>query len=116
MEKSDVPGSPSSATKKKATQMIGEMVKAHRERAGYSQSELASRLDTHQTAIAHWESGRREPTATNLAAIATALGISMDVLFGRKETTYDKGFRDGYEQCRDDMLSATKLRLGRNAV
>lgn len=89
---------------------IADTMKEHRERLGLSQSDLARRICTDPSHVAHWESGRREPSLSNAAIIATALGVSIDALVGR-QSTYDEGFRAGYFQCREDMKSATKSRL-----
>lgn len=49
-------------------------------RKGWSQAKLARVIGTSQSAIAMFEAGRREPYASNVAALATALGVSADTV------------------------------------
>jgi transcriptional regulator with XRE-family HTH domain len=48
-----------------------------------SQIELARRAGLSPTVISHYEAGRRAPLLATCAAIADALGVSMDFLSGR---------------------------------
>ena len=41
---------------------------------------LGEKAGLHQTAVAHFEAGRRSPCAFNLAALAAALGVGVDSL------------------------------------
>jgi transcriptional regulator with XRE-family HTH domain len=50
---------------------------------GWTQSQLAERCGMDQSAIAHFESNRRQPTLRNLIKLADALGCSLDQLVGR---------------------------------
>ena len=43
--------------------MIGDTIRILRERAGYSQSELARRLSVTRSSVNAWESGLSAPTA-----------------------------------------------------
>ena len=58
-------------------------LKAAREVRGLSQSDLARRLGTPPSAIAHFEGERRKPSFANVRAIARALDVSADYLLGR---------------------------------
>jgi len=89
---------------------IAERIKECREDRGLSQSDLARRMVTDPSHVAHYESGRRKPTFENLCLLATSLGVSLDYLAGRS-SDYDKGYRDGYFQCREDMKAATRKSL-----
>lgn len=54
-----------------------DLIRTARERAGITQADLGKALGlSNGTAVSHWESGRREPSLTNLRAIAEALGVS----------------------------------------
>lgn len=57
-----------------------------REARGLTQSELARRLGTPPSAIAHFEGERRKPSFANVRAIARALDVSADYLLGRAAT------------------------------
>ena len=58
---------------------IGEKVRDARERAGLSQSELATRMGTSQTAFARLEAGGGGVTLTKLQNAATALDLKVTV-------------------------------------
>lgn len=59
---------------------IGARLRSARDDLGWSQSRLASELGITQPAIADWERGEKEPSARNLARLATALSVSTDWL------------------------------------
>jgi transcriptional regulator with XRE-family HTH domain len=54
------------------------VLKELREVKGWSQKQLAEASGLSQQAIAHWELGDREPSATNLFALCRALGVSCE--------------------------------------
>src|SRR5215475_6525926 len=53
-------------------------LKEMRERAGLTQKQLADRAGVSQRGISHWEQGLREPTWSNVIALAKALGVKCD--------------------------------------
>lgn len=53
-----------------------------RKAAGYTQAELGDELSVSQRMIAFYESPEANPPAAMLAAMAKALGVSVDVLVG----------------------------------
>lgn len=55
-----------------------KLLKELREAAGWSQKQLAEASGLSQQAIAHWEIGDREPSATNLFALCRALRVSCE--------------------------------------
>lgn len=59
-------------------------LKAERERRGLSQREVGELMglapSAAQGAIARWELGTREPSASNLAAWADALGMTLEIV------------------------------------
>lgn len=52
-------------------------LKQLRESAGYSQAKLGERIGVSQSAIKFWESGQREPTITNVIALAKTFNVSL---------------------------------------
>jgi transcriptional regulator with XRE-family HTH domain len=50
-----------------------------RKRAGLTQTELARRLRTHQSAIARWETGRTAPDYDRVVAALRAAGFELGV-------------------------------------
>ena len=60
--------------------MLGARIAALRREAGMSQAELARCLQISPSTVGMYEQGRREPSVDMLAAIAEALGVSIDFL------------------------------------
>ena len=61
----------------------GEQLRAMREAAGLSQRDLASRLGIHHSNIGYWERSGQPPRSDLLAAMAEALGVSIEQLLGQ---------------------------------
>jgi len=55
----------------------GLLIKEARLRAGLTQKALAERLDTSQSVIARWESGRRSPTFETVVRAIRACGLDL---------------------------------------
>lgn len=49
-----------------------------REAAGWTQLQLANRLEVTPVTVYNWERGKYEPSAKQLRAIARVFGVSMD--------------------------------------
>lgn len=64
---------------------VGAGIRRARTQAGLSQAELAERIGSQQVVISQWETGARVPTIDNLAHLADALEVSLDVLTMRQE-------------------------------
>jgi predicted nucleotidyltransferase/DNA-binding XRE family transcriptional regulator len=62
-----------------STLSAGSLLRAARTRAGLSQAELAARAGVTQSVISVYESGRRQPALTTLAALVEAAGCRLDV-------------------------------------
>lgn len=62
--------------------MIGERIRALREKAGYSQSELARRLTVTRSSVNAWESGISAPTAVYIIEMAQLFRVSTDYILG----------------------------------
>lgn len=62
---------------------FGERLASLRKAAGFTQVELAAELGISQRMVAYYESPTATPPANLLPQIATALGVSIDELFGR---------------------------------
>lgn len=70
--------------------MLGARIAALRRSAGWSQAELAKRLQVSPSAIGMYEQGRREPAAELLIAMANTFSVSTDYLLtGRTETVQE---------------------------
>ena len=73
--------------------MLGERIAALRSKFGWSQAELARRLNISPSAVGMYEQGRREPPVDILASLSRRLGVSMDYLL------------TGRALCRNDLSS-----------
>ena len=60
--------------------VLGARIAALRKEAGFSQAELAGRLQISASAMGMYEQGRREPSAQMLVGIAQTLGVTTDYL------------------------------------
>lgn len=60
--------------------IIGERIKTYRNRAGYSQEELAERAGVHGTYIGQLERGEKNATLESIEKVARALNVSLEVL------------------------------------
>ena len=67
---------------KRGDGMIGDTIRILRERAGYSQSELARRLSVTRSSVNTWESGLSAPTAVYIIELARLFHVSTDFILG----------------------------------
>ncbi|MHB1104475.1 MAG: helix-turn-helix domain-containing protein [Devosia sp.] len=86
---------------------FGTRLRQLREQADISQSDLARRAGMQPSAIAHFEADRRKPSFDNIRALARALEIPSDRLFGKEATTV---FRD------EDKLSLSDRETIQNLI
>ena len=64
----------------------GTLLRTARARAGLSQAELAARAGVTQSVISVYESGRRQPALSTLAALVEAAGSRLDIQVRRSAT------------------------------
>lgn len=62
--------------------MIGERIRSLRDKAGYSQAELARKLSVTRSSVNAWESGLSAPTAVYIVELAHLFHVSSDYLLG----------------------------------
>lgn len=60
---------------------VARAIRNARERRGWSQSDLARRLNRTQTAVSYWEAGKRAPGLDDLVDLATVLDVTVEVFF-----------------------------------
>ena len=58
----------------------GRRIRRLRTAKGFTQREVAERLDTDTAVISGWETGRRTPYLDNAASLANLLGVTLDYL------------------------------------
>lgn len=61
---------------------ISKAIEEMRKIRGLSQTELSVRCGLQPSAISHFETGRRSPSAKNLVKLAVSLGTTTDYLVG----------------------------------
>jgi transcriptional regulator with XRE-family HTH domain len=62
------------------------LIREARRRAGLTQKQLAERLETSQSVIARWESGRARPSLENLERVVRACGLELRLGIGEADT------------------------------
>ncbi|MFD2611104.1 helix-turn-helix domain-containing protein [Paenibacillus gansuensis] len=65
----------------------GTIIHNLREKQGFTQEELASRLGISRASLSHYETNRREPDYETLTKIADLFKVSIDYLIGRTSET-----------------------------
>lgn len=68
--------------------MIGKKIKEKRLAKGWSQNDLAERIDSTQATIRNWELGLSEPSATKIVDLAYLFKTTTDELLGVSSTMY----------------------------
>ncbi|HWP33536.1 MAG TPA: helix-turn-helix transcriptional regulator, partial [Solirubrobacterales bacterium] len=71
----------------------GELIRTTRERAGLSQSRLARRVGTRQSAISRLEAGEISPTIETLETLLRAMGERLEIVGVSPEREYDPAHR-----------------------
>jgi transcriptional regulator with XRE-family HTH domain len=66
--------------------MLSEMIKSLRENAGYSQSQLAKKLDVTRSSVNAWEMGLSTPTTPYIVEMAKLFHVSTDYILGIHNT------------------------------
>jgi transcriptional regulator with XRE-family HTH domain len=64
-----------------------EVVRQAREQRGWTQDQLAERVDVHRVTIARLESGALRPGVDLFEAVAKALNVGVAELLGHRKTT-----------------------------
>ena len=82
--------------------MLSEMIKSLREDAGFSQSQLAKKLDVTRSSVNAWEMGLSTPTTHYIVELAKLFHVSTDYILGldKKRTIV----LDGYSEEQIELL------------
>lgn len=80
---------------RKHPEPIGQRIFLARTRLELTQGDLHTLTTIHQTALSHFESGRREPNLKNLVLLCKALKVSSDWILGLPERKHPKESNDG---------------------
>ena len=68
--------------------IFAQNLRKYRKICGMTQKTLAKELHYSHTAIANYESGRNEPSLSDLCRLSDILGVSTDALLGREGLEY----------------------------
>ena len=82
--------------------MICDRIKQLREQAGYSQAQLAKRLDVTRSSVNAWKMGLSMPTTQYVVTLAKLFHVSADYLLGL--TASSSIVLDGYTQEEIELL------------
>ena len=88
---------------------FNEKLAALRKAAGCTQVKLAAELEISQRMVAYYESPGATPPAHLLPAIAQALGVSIDALYGRSTPARKLAKQEGDSRLRRRLLAVEKL-------
>jgi transcriptional regulator with XRE-family HTH domain len=88
---------------KKEVGMIGERLKQRREELGWSQPELARRINSDTNTVWRYENNKNDPSATVLGQFADTLEVTADWLLGLVE--------DQHSFLSEEALSPLERRL-----
>jgi transcriptional regulator with XRE-family HTH domain len=67
---------------------IGKSIKIMRKNFGFTQVELAKKLNVAQKVISDYEKGKTKPSRDKLPILSSLFGISIDELLGTKEVQH----------------------------
>lgn len=97
---------------------LGESIHDARKAAGLSQEALGEKLGVVSQTVSKWERGESAPDAAALPALADALGLSLDALFGREPTerTLEEDFLRLIGPMTPEERSELVLRLQRRSL
>ena len=70
---------------------MNEKIILCRKKAGLSQMDLADLLGVSRQSVSKWETGEANPDVSNIAALAKALGVTVDWLLNEEETEKENG-------------------------
>ena len=76
--------------------MISKKIKELRESAGYSQAQLAKKLDVTRSSVNAWEMGLSTPTTQYIVALSRLFHVSADYLLGTESELFIS--LDGYSE------------------
>ena len=68
--------------------IFAQNLRKNRKICGMTQKTLAKELHYSHTAIANYESGRNEPSLSDLCRLSDILGVSTDALLGRNSVQH----------------------------
>lgn len=74
--------------------MVGEQIRKIRKSLGWSQEELASRLNISRQSVSRWEDGSVSPNASNIAELCKVFNVPANYFFDEVDQTADDSQKD----------------------
>lgn len=68
--------------------LFGKQLQKYRELAGYSQEDLAEKIDCSSIFISYIERGQKAPSVNTFIKLVNTLNISADILLGKEVKNY----------------------------
>ena len=65
--------------------ILADKIARLRKKNGWSQEELAEKMNVSRQAVSKWESGQSDPSTTNLLALAKLFGVRPEELLQEAE-------------------------------
>ena len=84
---------------------LGIKLKQAREKSGYSQNDIAEKLNISRQSVSRWETGRTYPDIENLVLLGEIYGVSLDFLLKDSSTESSKEIP---VEAKDDYLTNEK--------
>lgn len=81
------------------TTTIGQAIKKLRKAKGWTQEELASKLNISAQSISKWETDLCSPDISQIVPLTTLFGISADVLFGITPDAMERDIEEAVKLC-----------------
>ncbi len=72
-------------------------LKVLRTQKGYTQEEIANRLNVSRQAVSRWETGKSYPDVENLTLLGEIYGVSVDELLGKERTGEEEKKENKFE-------------------
>lgn len=82
--------------------MICDRIKLLREKAGYSQAQLAKKLDVTRSSVNAWEMGLSTPTTQYVVSLSKLFHVSTDYLLGIESSMHL--VLDGYSSEETELI------------
>ena len=89
----------------------GRIIREARRRAGISQAELATRLDTSQSVIGRWETGRRTPSIESIVAAVRVCGFELQLGLANRDSDHERLIDDALGLTPVERVQALLTRL-----
>ena len=84
--------------------VTGAVIKQLREKANFTQAELAAKLNVSSKTISKWENDKCYPDVSLLPLVANIFGCSVDAILGIDNDTYGVGLQkilERYNNCKE---------------